>query len=260
VVVAFSAAGCASHPPIRTAPSVDLDRFMGDWYVLAHIPAPLEREAFDAVESYARGGERRIETTYRFRNGGLDGPWEVHTPTGFVRDDPSNAHWGMQFIWPFRMEYRIVHVDPDYSQTIIGRSRRDYAWIMARDPRIPAAELEALKEILVEEGYDLTELRLVPHGSAGGEEEPRRVWAAQGSLAAEPRGAAAKVRPALAFVCARRPRLGRAPAAPGTELLRSSQSIRRTSAGGSLVGGSLGGAPECHTRKIRSRRQSPSPS
>jgi len=174
VVVAFSAAGCSSHPPIRTAPSVDLDRFMGDWYVLAHIPAPLEREAFDAVESYARGGERRIETTYRFRNGGLDGPWEVHTPTGFVRDDPSNAHWGMQFIWPFRMEYRIVHVDPDYSQTIIGRSRRDYAWIMARDPRIPAAELEALKEILVEEGYDLTELRLVPHGSAVGESAPRR--------------------------------------------------------------------------------------
>jgi apolipoprotein D and lipocalin family protein len=32
---------------------VDVPRFMGDWYVIAHIPSWPEREAYDAVESYA---------------------------------------------------------------------------------------------------------------------------------------------------------------------------------------------------------------
>ena len=155
--------GCATHPPIRTATQVDLDRFMGDWYVIAHIPAGLEEDAYDAVESYERAGERRIATTYRFRDGGFEAPFEEHTPTGFVRDDPSNAVWGMQFIWPLKMEYRIVHLDAAYQQTIIGRTKRDYAWIMARTPTIAEDDYEALVAILEDEGYDLTGLRRVPH-------------------------------------------------------------------------------------------------
>ena len=31
---------------------VDLDRFMGDWYVIANIPTAIETEAYNAIESY----------------------------------------------------------------------------------------------------------------------------------------------------------------------------------------------------------------
>ena len=31
---------------------VDLNRFMGDWYAIAHIPTFIERDAYNAVESY----------------------------------------------------------------------------------------------------------------------------------------------------------------------------------------------------------------
>jgi len=40
----------------------------------------------------------------------------------------------MQFLWPFKAEYLIAYVDPDYSETIIARNNRDYVWIMARTP------------------------------------------------------------------------------------------------------------------------------
>ena len=33
--------GCAELPPIKTVDSVDLQRFMGDWYVIACIPTIL---------------------------------------------------------------------------------------------------------------------------------------------------------------------------------------------------------------------------
>ena len=84
-LVAAGLAACATHPPtIPPVASVDLPRFMGDWYVIAHIPTPPEREAYDAVESYRLDAEGRIRTTFRYRKGGFDAPLETMEPVGTV--------------------------------------------------------------------------------------------------------------------------------------------------------------------------------
>jgi len=43
--------GCSSQPPMATVDKVDLQRFMGDWYVIANIPTFLEQGAHNPVES-----------------------------------------------------------------------------------------------------------------------------------------------------------------------------------------------------------------
>ena len=64
-VIAVLAGGCASaKPTIAPVEAVDLPRFMGDWYVIAHIPSKQERDAYDAVESYRLDADGRIRTTY----------------------------------------------------------------------------------------------------------------------------------------------------------------------------------------------------
>lgn len=164
----FGSAGCAhDRPSIPPVPQVDLPRFMGDWYVIAHIPSPIERDVYDAVESYALRPDGRVQTTFRYRNGGFDAPLRTMRPLGTVRPGSGNAVWGMQFVWPIKAEYVIVHLDNGYTQTIIGRSARDYAWIMARTPAIPAADYAALVERLRSLGYPLDDLRKVPQQSPG---------------------------------------------------------------------------------------------
>jgi apolipoprotein D and lipocalin family protein len=64
---------CTSPKPIRTESSVNIDRFMGDWYVVANIPTFLEKNAWNALETYERVDERRIQTTFSFNKGGPDG-------------------------------------------------------------------------------------------------------------------------------------------------------------------------------------------
>lgn len=154
--------GCASQPPIRTAEQVDLDRFMGDWYVIANIPTFIEKGAHNAVESYEMNEDGSIATTFSFRKGSFDGKKKTYHPTGYVQDDPSNALWGMQFIWPFKADYRIVYVDEDYQLTVIGRQKRDYVWIMAREPEISDADYQQLLALLDEEGYDIEAIQKVP--------------------------------------------------------------------------------------------------
>jgi apolipoprotein D and lipocalin family protein len=152
----------SSHPPISTEAKVDVERFMGDWYVIANIPTSLERGAHNAVESYQLDADGSIATTFTFRDEAFDGKVKRYCPRGFVRDDPSNALWHMQFIWPIKADYRIVHVSPDYQRTIIGRQKRDNVWIMARTPQISAAEFQELSDRVAREGYDISKLERVP--------------------------------------------------------------------------------------------------
>jgi apolipoprotein D and lipocalin family protein len=155
--------GCAaSLPPLRTVERVDLNRFMGTWYVIASIPTFIETDAFNGVESYRLDADGTVDTTFTFRKGAFDGPLKTYNPRGFIVDTASNATWGMQFIWPIKAEYLITHLSDDYSQTVIGRNKRDYVWIMARSPQIPEADYERIVAELAAQGYDVTKLRKVP--------------------------------------------------------------------------------------------------
>lgn len=80
---------------------VDLERFMGDWHVIAHIPVFLEKDAYNAVERYELKEGGAIATTFTFNKGSLNGPVKTMRPTGFVSNRDTNAEWRMQFLWPF---------------------------------------------------------------------------------------------------------------------------------------------------------------
>ena len=55
----------------------------------------------------------------------------------------------------------MAYLDP-HSQTIIARDKRDYVWIMARTPTIPAADYNALVARVKAMGYNIGDLRKVP--------------------------------------------------------------------------------------------------
>jgi len=163
MLVALFVAGCASKgPEMNTVEYVDLKRFMGDWYVIANIPTFLEKGAHNAVESYELDDDGSIATTFKFRADSFDGKQKEYNPRGFVRDTDSNATWGMRFVWPFKSDYRIVYLADDYSQTIIGRQKRDFVWIMARTPSISDSDYDRLLDFVETLGYDPTLVERVP--------------------------------------------------------------------------------------------------
>ena len=155
--------GCgASLPPLKTVAHVDIPSFMGDWYVLANIPTWLEEGAHNAVESYRLDTDGTIATTFTYLKGNFDGPRKTYTPRGFILDPSSNAVWGMRFFWPIKAEYLIIHLNGEYTQTVIGRNRRDYVWIMARTPDIPESDYRRIVDQLAEAGYNTQRIQRVP--------------------------------------------------------------------------------------------------
>jgi apolipoprotein D and lipocalin family protein len=69
----------------------------------------------------------------------------------------------MQFVWPIKADYRIVYLDSDYQYTVIGRNKRDYVWIMARNPEITEEMLTNLVQFVASIGYDINQLELASH-------------------------------------------------------------------------------------------------
>jgi apolipoprotein D and lipocalin family protein len=148
---------CATHrvPPLEAMDrKVDLERFMGDWYVIGFIPITLpffsEEGAHNGVESYRLTDEGGIETTYTFRDGGFDGPEKRFTPKGWVYDHDTNAEWRMQFVWPL------------YQKTIIGVPDRGNIWIMSRNPKMSEAEYQRMLSYAASLGYDVAKVQRVP--------------------------------------------------------------------------------------------------
>ena len=161
-------AACQSNqqPPLELADEVNIPRFMGDWYVIATIPTPFEKQAYNAVESYRYADSGYVDTRFTYNKGSFDGPEKTMHAKGFVRPEGNGAIWGMQFVWPFKADYRVIYLDDDYSVTIIGRRARDYLWIMARAPALPPEQLDMLLAFCETQGYDLSGLRMVPQAAA----------------------------------------------------------------------------------------------
>jgi apolipoprotein D and lipocalin family protein len=155
--------GCQSQNSLKTVDYVDIQRFMGDWYVIANIPTFLEKNAFNPVESYRLDADGSIATTFSFNAGAMDGEKKVYTPRGFIVNTVTNAEWGMQFIWPIKADYRIVYLDEDYQHTVIGRNNLDYVWIMAREPKISEKMMVELTQFVSSLGYDSSQLEFAPH-------------------------------------------------------------------------------------------------
>lgn len=166
-VIAFCLlSGCQSQKPLETVDYVDLQRFMGDWYVITNIPTFLEKNAYNPIESYALDTDGSIATTFSFNADSLEGEKKVYYPRGFVKNTNTNAEWGMQFLWPIKADYRIVYLDSNYQFTVIGRNKRDYVWIMARNPTISAKMLSELTQFVGSIRYDIDQLELASHKSS----------------------------------------------------------------------------------------------
>ena len=160
--MSISTAYSSDLSPIKPVGPIDLSRFMGQWYVIASIPTPFEKDAYNAVETYTLQPDGRVDTRFRFLNGAFDVPVKTIHSTGYVKGGTGNAVWGVQVFWPIKAQYIVAYLKDDYSQTIVARDARDYTWIMARTPNISQADYDALVSRAVSFGYARGGIRKVP--------------------------------------------------------------------------------------------------
>ena len=153
----------AADNPQKLVDYVDLQRFMGDWYVIANIPTPFEKGAVNAIENYTWNPEKEIvEVSFDYRAGSPEGKAKHMTQKGFIYNKETNAEWRVQPLWPLKLAYLIIDLADDYSYTVIGVPSRNYLWIMAREASLSDEVYQTILDKVVEQGYDLAKIQKVP--------------------------------------------------------------------------------------------------
>jgi len=159
-------AGCntfVDHEPLPTVNQrVDLDRFMGKWYVISSVPTAFDRDPYDAVEVYERA-DRGIKITYTFKAGAFDGEPRTITSRAMVDNPGINTDWEVTYAWPIKGDYKILYLEPDYSVAIVGHPNRKNVWVLSRQPSIEPTAYSDLILFLQDLGYNIGLIRRVPH-------------------------------------------------------------------------------------------------
>ena len=147
--------------PLETVSYVDLERFMGDWYVIANIPTFIEKRATNSIESYHLNDNGEIETTFTFYQDTPKGKLKTYNPKAFVYNHKTNAEWRIQFFWPIKLPFLIIDLADDYRYTVIGYPNRKYVWIMSREAKISDDDYLNITNNLVSLGYDVEKIKKI---------------------------------------------------------------------------------------------------
>jgi apolipoprotein D and lipocalin family protein len=168
LVLATALVGCASpQPPLEVVDEVDLDRYLGRWYEIASFPQWFQRGCVASIATYSRRPDGRIDVVNECRDESFEGELRRAEGVAWVADeDRSLAKLKVQFFWPFRGDYWIIELDPDYRYAAIGHPSRNYLWVLARTPTLDPMLYRRLSARLEAQGFDLTRLRLTPQPPA----------------------------------------------------------------------------------------------
>jgi apolipoprotein D and lipocalin family protein len=167
VLLAVLAACHSASPPLNVVDDVDLDRYLGRWYEVASFPQHFQRGCVATRASYTLRDDGRIRVENECRDGSFDGELRRAEGVAWLADPHgSPAKLKVQFFWPFRGDYWIIELDPEYRYAVVGHPSRNYLWILSRTPTLDPAVYETLLARIEEQGYDLERLNRTPQPPA----------------------------------------------------------------------------------------------
>ena len=158
---------CLSGEPFtKTVDAVNLDHYLGTWYVIANRPTMFETDAYNATETYFLNQQtQKIDVDFRYRKGGFNGDEKTVPQTAWVHNKKTNAHWKISpWRWlPFiNFDYLILDLDINYKWTVVGVPNQKYLWVMSREPHMTDDLLFKILDRIKSSGYNISNVNRVP--------------------------------------------------------------------------------------------------
>jgi apolipoprotein D and lipocalin family protein len=161
-----SACAGQTAQPLTLAPHVDLDRYMGRWYVIGHIPYWAERNAVASYDFYEKRPDGTLANVFNYHDKTVDAPLKQVPGHAYVVADTGNAKWRVSFLWPIYISYLILYVDPSYHDAVIGYSDKSLGWVLSREPTMDETTYRGLLAKFAAQGYDTSQFRRVAQTAA----------------------------------------------------------------------------------------------
>ena len=145
---------------LEVVPRVELEKYLGKWYEIAHLPARFQKDCTDTTATYTLAKDGKISVLNEcIRNG------KVKRAKGRAKvvDKNSGAKLKVTFFWPFYGDYWIIDLGKDYDYAVVGTPNRKYLWILSRAPQMDDVLFSQLIESVKSKGFDVSKLIITRH-------------------------------------------------------------------------------------------------
>lgn len=145
--------------PLSVVSFVDLERYLGKWYEIASYPAWFQKGCTGSTADYSLLDNGKIQVVNRCYKDSLEGPLKESKGKAEVVDTTTNAKLKVWFFWPFKGNYWIIDLSPDYQWAVVGEPSRKYLWILSRTPLMDDTVYQGILERLPGKGYGPDKLK-----------------------------------------------------------------------------------------------------
>ena len=149
----------AQSQPVKTVPSVDVNKYAGKWYEIASFPQRFQKGCHCTTAEYTMTDKGYLIVENRCNRGSVHGKQSYIKGKAFVQKGSGNAKLKVQFFFPFRGKYWIIDLADDYSYAVVSHPNKKYLWILSRTPKMDDAVYQKIIARLKEKGFDLTKLQ-----------------------------------------------------------------------------------------------------
>jgi apolipoprotein D and lipocalin family protein len=145
---------------LEVVPHVELEKYLGKWFEIAHLPARFQEGCTDTTATYTLSKDGNISVLNECRR---NGKVKLAKGKAKVVDKNSGAKLKVTFFWPFYGDYWIIDLGKDYNYAVVGTPNRKYLWILSRTPQMADKLFSQLLESAKSKGFDVSKLIKTSH-------------------------------------------------------------------------------------------------
>ena len=164
-VFLFTSVGSAEQKSeLTVVDNVELSRYIGTWYEIAHIPVWFQKGCTGGTTAeYTPLKDGFVNVVNRC----CDEEGKVKEAKGRAwvvdKEDPAKlkvSFFSLFGLWLFGGKYWIIDLDENYQYSVIGHPKREIGWILSRTPTLSDEVLKGIAERLEDKGYDFSKFKM----------------------------------------------------------------------------------------------------
>ena len=169
VLVCSVASNAQTLPPVQTIASLDVPRYMGTWFELAKFPNVFQRKCVSNTRAvYTLNADNTVQVLNRCRTqdgstiealGQAKQIGNATSPMLKVRFAPEWLGW-LSLVWG---DYWVIDLDETYQLAAVSDAKREYLWVLSRNPKTDPRHYAALLQRLQQQGFEVDKLQVTAH-------------------------------------------------------------------------------------------------
>ena len=147
---------------LKTVPALDLERYVGRWYEIARFAHGFEKKLVGVTAQYSLRPDGKIQVVNSGFKQTIGGTYVKAKAIAWRPNDAVPGALRVKFFHLFTSDYLVFGLDEkDYTWALVGDSKRTSVWFLSRSYEISPELLQQMKDIALEQGYDLSGLTMV---------------------------------------------------------------------------------------------------